>query len=274
MNIFNIERSYTRRLRLNYVKSYWAIDLHDTIFHGDYKVGSAGGTYYPFAKEVLQYLTGLPDIVLILFTASIPSAVENALSRFEVDGIEFKYVNENPEVSSDMCSFASKFYFDVLLDDKGGFEGETDWFLIQQEIKRVRKIYLNPTPAVDAIILDEGKTKILLIERKNEPKGWALPGGFHDYGETCESAIIREVEEEVSAKTKSLHLFGVYSDPKRDPRGHTVSSVFEIELKDYSKIKAADDALRFNFFKLDQLPENLVFDHQKIIADYVKNKLL
>lgn len=125
----------------------------------------------------------------------------------------------------------------------------------------------NPTPTVDIII--EIGDQIVLIERKNPPYGWALPGGFVDYGESFETAALREAEEETSLKVIDLRQFRTYSDPDRDPRGHTASTVF-IGKADGSP-SAGDDAARAELFSNDKLPP-LAFDHAEILADYFKSR--
>jgi 8-oxo-dGTP diphosphatase len=124
--------------------------------------------------------------------------------------------------------------------------------------------YRNPFPTVDIIIrLGE---RIVLIERKNEPKGWALPGGFVDYGESLEAAAIRETVEETGLELTDLRQFGAYSDPDRDPRQHNISFVFTAEGR--GELRGGDDAARAVLFSLDELPSPLCFDHEKILADY------
>jgi ADP-ribose pyrophosphatase YjhB (NUDIX family) len=141
--------------------------------------------------------------------------------------------------------------------------------------KMVKK-YRNPFPAVDIIIeidptpqqkqASSEDTGILLIRRKNPPTGWALPGGFVDYGESLESAAIREAEEETSLEVKLLYQLGAYSDPDRDPRRHTISVVFVARAA--GKPRAADDAQEVGIFFRNSLPERLAFDHGKILKDY------
>lgn len=122
----------------------------------------------------------------------------------------------------------------------------------------------NPAPTVDVIIeIDDG---IILIERKNEPHGWAIPGGFVDYGESLEQAAAREAKEETSVDVKNLRQFHTYSDPSRDPRFHTISTVYIA--KGRGVPKAQDDAKNLKVFKQNTLPKNIVFDHRKILADY------
>jgi 8-oxo-dGTP diphosphatase len=126
------------------------------------------------------------------------------------------------------------------------------------------KQYRNPLPTIDVIIeIDAG---IVLIERKNEPLGWALPGGFVDYGESLESAAVREAREETSLEISNLRLLGCYSDPSRDTRMHTISTVFIATGRGIPL--AADDALNLAIFEIDSLPELLCFDHARILADY------
>lgn len=125
-----------------------------------------------------------------------------------------------------------------------------------------------PKLAVDIIIelVDQPDRPILLIERKNPPYGWALPGGFVDIGETLEQAALREAKEEISLDVKLKTLLGCYSDPKRDSRMHTVSPVYIAEAT--GEPVAADDAANVQTFTLNDLPETLAFDHEQILNDY------
>lgn len=124
--------------------------------------------------------------------------------------------------------------------------------------------YRNPFPTVDIIIrIGDG---IVLIERKNEPKGWALPGGFVDYGESLETAACREAKEETGLDLTGLKQFGAYSEPSRDPRQHNISVVFTAEGQ--GTPEGGDDAAKAAVFPLNELPEPLCFDHGKIISDY------
>ena len=128
---------------------------------------------------------------------------------------------------------------------------------------------LFPKITVDGIIRQD--SKILLICRKNEPfKGeWALPGGFVEYGETTEDAVIREIQEETGFITKITDLVGVYSNPARDPRGHTISIVYSLDIIKGNK-KAGSDADKASFFSILDLPF-LAFDHEQIIKDAISN---
>ena len=129
--------------------------------------------------------------------------------------------------------------------------------------------YKNPVPTVDIIIEMEGKG-IVLINRKNPPYGWAIPGGFIDYGESIEEAAAREAKEEVSLDVDLIEQLHTYSDPSRDKRHHTITTVYIAKGK--GELKAADDALEAGIFTEANLPEPLVFDHEKILKDYFKRK--
>lgn len=126
----------------------------------------------------------------------------------------------------------------------------------------------NPIPTVDIII--RYKNGIILIKRKNPPEGWALPGGFVDYGETLEHAAIREAKEETGLDVKLIRQFHTYSEPDRDPRFHTISTVFIATAK--GKAKAGDDAKDIGIFKKEGLPDNIAFDHRKILDDYFSRR--
>lgn len=132
-------------------------------------------------------------------------------------------------------------------------------------------VYRNPFPTVDLIIRCRdplGKEGIVLVQRKNPPLGWALPGGFVDYGETLEQAAVREAMEETGLEVKELRQFHVYSDPSRDPRQHNISVVFLAQAQ--GTPRPGDDAAGCEVFPLDSLPEPLAFDHSHILADYLR----
>ena len=124
--------------------------------------------------------------------------------------------------------------------------------------------FRNPLLTVDIIIEIGGK--IVLIERKNPPHGWALPGGFVDYGESIESAAVREAAEETSLAVNLTEQFYTYSDPHRDPRHHTVSTVFIATAQ--GEPRGADDAKTAQLFGEVDLPSAIVFDHSQILRDY------
>jgi len=131
--------------------------------------------------------------------------------------------------------------------------------------------YKNPTPTVDLLIeLDDEPGKIVLILRKNEPRGLALPGGFVDEGEWVADAAVREAKEETGLDVEITELFHVYSDPSRDARQHTVSTVFLARAA--GRPVGGDDATDCVVCAPDALPQALVFDHATIVADYIAYK--
>lgn len=132
----------------------------------------------------------------------------------------------------------------------------------------MEKKYRNPLLTVDIII--EINNGIILIERANPPYGWALPGGFVNYGESIESAAIREAKEETSLEIKLKEQFQTYSEPDRDPRHHSVTTVFIAS--GIGAPRAEDDAKRLGIFTKNTLPRPIAFDHEKIIRDYFRYK--
>ena len=132
------------------------------------------------------------------------------------------------------------------------------------------EIYRNPIPTVDIIIEIESKG-IVLIKRKNPPHGWALPGGFVDYGESLEEAALREAKEETDLDVKLIKQFYTYSNPNRDPRHHSISTVYIAKAKGIPQAK--DDALEVGVFNESSLPAEIAFDHHSILRDYFKSKL-
>jgi len=153
-------------------------------------------------------------------------------------------------------------------------------------------MYRNPAPTVDILIHEPGRG-IVLIRRRNEPPGWALPGGFIDYGESAEAAAVREAREETGLDVELTGLVGVYSDPDRDPRHHTLSVVYAARVRGGGVTPVAgavagpspggaaspvvapiagDDAADARFFAPDDLPQPMAFDHAKIIADWLRDR--
>jgi 8-oxo-dGTP diphosphatase len=124
----------------------------------------------------------------------------------------------------------------------------------------------NPFPTVDVVVETEGG--IVLVERKNPPHGWALPGGFIDYGERVEDAARREVLEETGLSVRLVQLLGVYSDPSRDPRHHTMTVVYVGRAE--GTPRGGDDAARAEAFDPEALPAPLCFDHDQVVRDYLE----
>jgi 8-oxo-dGTP diphosphatase len=127
----------------------------------------------------------------------------------------------------------------------------------------------NPLPTVD-IIIELAESGIVLIERKNPPHGWAIPGGFVDYGESLESAAVREAKEETSLDVTLTEQFYTYSAPDRDPRHHTISTVYIGSADGIPR--GGDDAKVARAFEESELPAPLVFDHARIVSDYFTYK--
>jgi len=131
----------------------------------------------------------------------------------------------------------------------------------------------NPLPTVDIIIeirRQDGREGIVLIERKNPPYGWALPGGFVEYGESLEEAAQREAKEETCLEVELIRQFHTYSSPDRDPRFHTISTVFIGRASGLPR--ARDDARSIGVFTPEEINFPLAFDHRRILDDYLKEK--
>lgn len=129
----------------------------------------------------------------------------------------------------------------------------------------VIEVYRNPFPTVD-ILIERGDRDIVLIQRKEPPLGWAIPGGFVEYGESLEEAAVREAKEETSLEVTLVRQFHTYSDPQRDARKHTITTVYVARAG--GTPKAADDAADLGVFNEETLPDALAFDHRTILDDY------
>ncbi len=122
-----------------------------------------------------------------------------------------------------------------------------------------------PSPTADVIIEIAG-AGIVLVERRFPPPGWAIPGGFIEVGESAETAAVREAREETGLEVTLVDLLGVYSDPRRDPRRHTISTVYVGHAT--GTPRASDDAADARIFTETTLPQPLAFDHTRILTDY------
>ena len=135
------------------------------------------------------------------------------------------------------------------------------------------KVYRNPLPTADIIIthVAAGRERgVVLIRRNRAPLGWALPGGFIEYGESAEEAARREALEETGLEVRDLAQFRVYSDPRRDPRHHTLTVVFSAWAE--GPLCSGDDAAQAEVFGWDEVPSDLCFDHGLILRDYLAQK--
>ena len=117
-------------IKRHWDKTYWFVDIHNTIVKANYEYGNIPKDFYPMAKETLQLISKLPDVCLIMYTCSHPNEIEEYLKFFKENDINFEYVNENPEVKTDINGYGNydkKPYFNVLFDDKCGFDPDMDW---------------------------------------------------------------------------------------------------------------------------------------------------
>ncbi len=129
----------------------------------------------------------------------------------------------------------------------------------------------HPIPTVDGVLVEDGR--ILLVKRGKEPYlgQWALPGGFLEYGESAETGVLREIKEETGIEAEIIELLGVFSDPERDPRFHTVTAVYVLRRLQGAP-KGGDDAAEAAFHRLDALPTPLAFDHGDVVARYIESR--
>lgn len=144
-----IQKMFEHSFKKEWYETYWAIDLHGTIIRPNYKDVTYPAEYYPYAKKTLQMLSKRPDIKLILFTSSFPNEIEEYLKKFEEDEIHFDAVNENPGISSKNGNFGyydKKFYFNVMIEDKAGFDPEKEWKHIYEFLLMCETINFFPNP--------------------------------------------------------------------------------------------------------------------------------
>ena len=142
-----ITRMFADSFKKEWYETYWVFDLHGTIVKRTYKDKNAPIVYYPYADMVLRLLSKRDDIKLILWTSSFQADIDKHLMLFEVDFIHFDHVNANPHISSRNGNFGyydEKFYFNLLFDDKAGFEPEVEWEQIYNLMDRYRRINYLP----------------------------------------------------------------------------------------------------------------------------------
>lgn len=138
MNVFNIEKAFRKKKDKGWDYLYWAIDLHDTIIKGRYTRMNDNPEFYPYAKDVLQNLSNRTDTKLILWTSSHNKPIDDILKWFESQNIHFDFINSNLDCqSNNVQNFEKKFYFNILLDDKAGWSGDTDWKIVREELIRI-----------------------------------------------------------------------------------------------------------------------------------------
>jgi hypothetical protein len=137
-----IENCFRNVREKNWDKTYWAFDIHGTILKPNYQANAISTEFYPLAKEVMQMLSKRTDIVRILYTCSYPHEIEQYIEYFAKHGIHFDHINKNPEVACGAYGYyEDKFYFNVLLDDKAGFDGESDWTAIKNLLHKNEAVH-------------------------------------------------------------------------------------------------------------------------------------
>jgi hypothetical protein len=133
-----INQFYINREKRGWDKGYFFLDIHGTILKPNYEYGNTPSEFYPHAKETLQYLSTLKDIVMIIYTCSHPHEITEYVKLFEDNNIHFKYINENPEIPTDINGYGcydKKPYMNVLFEDKSGFDPETEWLEVLNLMK-------------------------------------------------------------------------------------------------------------------------------------------
>jgi hypothetical protein len=126
---------YEHMFNRNWDKTYWVFDIHGTILKPNYEYGNIPKEFYPFAKETLQMISEMEDVVMILYTCSHPHEIEQYIEYFKENNIHFDYINENPEIATNLEGYGNydkKPYMNVLFEDKAGFNGDTDWILVNE----------------------------------------------------------------------------------------------------------------------------------------------
>lgn len=134
----HVKKVFSDKVKRGWGRIYITIDLHDTIIEGKYNLNNDGANFYPNAINVLKSLSYRTDICLILWTSSHTKPVKDILDVMDTHGVKFEYFNENPECpSTELCDFTRKFYFNILIDDKSGWDGMTDWFLFEETLREI-----------------------------------------------------------------------------------------------------------------------------------------
>lgn len=143
-----VKKMFAYSFKKEWYKTYWAFDIHGVIFKPNYNKDLLEAEFYPFAKETLQLLTKRDDIVLIMFTSSYPNEIEFYQKVFKENNINFKYINENPEIktSESFGYYESKWYFNLLFEDKAGFDAAEDWSRIYYYIMWCNDVKYLPDP--------------------------------------------------------------------------------------------------------------------------------
>jgi len=145
-----IEKMFAHSFEKEWYETYWAFDVHGTILYPNYRKNQFHATFYPWAKETLQLISKRDDIIMIMFTSSYPAERQYYDKVFKHFDIHFKYINENPEIDSSKGNFGhydDKFYFNVLFEDKAGFDPETEWYQIYSLLTQYENDKYLPDPS-------------------------------------------------------------------------------------------------------------------------------
>ena len=150
MSVANqIQKTFDVSFKKEWYDTYWAFDLHGTILIPSYDLNEEGMVFYPYAKEALKLISKRDDIRMILYTCSYPKEIKKYLNFFAKAGIFFEHVNSNPGISSNMGNFGyyeDKFYFNVLFEDKAGFDPMKEWKEIFELMEHYEKEKILPDP--------------------------------------------------------------------------------------------------------------------------------
>ena len=144
-----IDKMFDHSFKKEWFETYWAFDIHGTILKPNFRKDHFHAEFYPYAKETLQLLSKRADIVLIMATSSYPNEIEYYQQVFKDNDIHFKYINENPEIDSSKGNFgdySKKYYFNVMFEDKAGFNPETEWRPVYETLKRYERDGMLPDP--------------------------------------------------------------------------------------------------------------------------------
>ena len=204
-------------------------------------------------------IKGFDSFVVLLKEATVQMIYKHAISTVVPEGV-FNYQMPRVEEQETKIRDKSRRRVIHLIHADSIFPDLIFYFPMHK--------YKNPLPTVDLII--EYDSGIILIKRKNPPYGWALPGGFVDYGESLEAAAVREAREETGLDVHLVRQFHAYSEPERDSRFHTITVVYIARAKGIPR--AGDDAADVGVFAGDKLPEDIVFDHRDILMDYFEKR--